>query len=291
VIRAIGDPRLRFGEDKLRMLRAVRFAAAFEFEIEPETMRAIQEMAGEVTSVSAERIGMEIRRILIDPRRARAVELLRDTGLLAQVLPEVAALSPDEFHETARVLAALKAPTLPLALAALLSTEYRVRRTMRALAAPSDSLPVGEPLGRAPQIAQTVGRRLRYTNKEIERAAWLLVKLPHIADAAVLPWPKLQRILIHDGAAELLALGEAVAGPNDPALAFCRDRLAWPADRINPPPLVDGSDLISHGMAPGPRFAALLEEIRDAQLNGEITSREEALALADRLRAADNTLP
>jgi tRNA nucleotidyltransferase/poly(A) polymerase len=291
VIRAIGDPRLRFGEDKLRMLRAVRFAAAFEFEIEPETMRAIQEMAGEVTSVSAERIGMEIRRILIDPRRARAVELLRDTGLLAHVLPEVAALSPDEFHETARVLAALKAPTLPLALAALLSTEYRVRRTMRALAAPSDSLPVGEPLGRAPQIAQTVGRRLRYTNKEIERAAWLLVKLPHIADAAVLPWPKLQRILIHDGAAELLALGEAVAGPNDPALAFCRDRLAWPADRINPPPLVDGSDLISHGMAPGPRFAALLEEIRDAQLNGEITSREEALALADRLRAADNTLP
>jgi hypothetical protein len=293
VIRAIGDPRLRLGEDKLRMLRAVRFAAAFGFEIDPDTSHAIQAMAADVTSVSAERIGMEIRRMLLDRHRARAVEMLRGTGLLAQVLPEVAALSRDDFNETARVLEALVAPTLPLALAAVLSTEYRVR-TANPPRPSTRSTPGSHSLLSAPGsplVAHTVGRRLRYTNKEIERTAWLLVNLPRVADAPALPWPTLQRILIHEAARDLLALREAVAGHADVALAFCGERLAWPAERLNPPPLVDGSDLIRHGLAPGPQFSALLEEIRDAQLNGEIASRDEALALADRLRAPGNTLP
>ena len=137
----------------------------------------------------------------------------------------------------------------------------------------------------------SVGRRLRYTNKEIERTAWLLANRADIARAPQLPWPQLQRLLTHDGAAELLALHEAIAGPDDPALAFCRERLAWPAERLNPPPLVDGSDLIRHGLTPGPHFAALLEQIRDAQLNGEIHSRDEALALVDRLLRQRETLP
>jgi poly(A) polymerase len=98
IIRAIGDPRLRLTEDKLRMLRAVRFAATFRFEIEPETFRAIQEMAGDITSVSAERIGMEIRRMLLDPNRAVALELLKESGLLAHVLPEVAAHSAQNWQ-------------------------------------------------------------------------------------------------------------------------------------------------------------------------------------------------
>jgi tRNA nucleotidyltransferase/poly(A) polymerase len=281
VIRSIGDPRLRFGEDKLRMLRAVRFAATFQFEIEPETVRAIQQMAGEVTTVSAERIGMEIRRILVDSNRAVGVRLLRETNLLAHVLPEVADLSAHNFDETLRVLGALNAPTLPLALAAVLSTEYRMRRT--------DDVATCTLPGR-PLVTHTVGRRLRYTNKEVERATWLLISLPKMARAAELPWPTLQRILIHDGAEELLALHEAIAGPDDPALMFCRERMAWPPERLNPPPLVAGSDLIGHGLSPGPEFSALLEQIRDAQLNGQIATREEALALADRLRGEGKTL-
>src|SRR5688572_18170248 len=96
-IRAIGDPRLRLREDKLRMLRAVRFAATFGFEIEPETFRAIKDMAADISSVSAERIGMEIRRMLVDPNRADALRLLRETNLLEHVLPEVHGLSPGEF--------------------------------------------------------------------------------------------------------------------------------------------------------------------------------------------------
>ncbi|MEX2306352.1 MAG: CCA tRNA nucleotidyltransferase [Pirellulales bacterium] len=280
IIRAIGDPRLRLREDKLRMLRAVRFAATFDFQIEPQTLRAVQEMAAEITSVSAERIGMEIRRMLVDPNRAVAIHLLRETTLLPHVLPEVSRLSPEDFDEMARVLDALRAPTLPVALAALLSAEQGARSMESQLPTPNSQLPV-----------HTIARRLRYTNKETERTAWLRGNLPNIAVAQEFPWPRLQRLLIHEGAAELLALHEAVAGPDDAALAFCRERLAWPPDRLDPPPLVDGSDLIRHGLTPGPQFSKLLEQIRDAQLKGEISTRDEALALADRLRQPGDTLP
>lgn len=259
MIRAIGDTRLRLSEDKLRMLRAARFAAAFSFQIEPDTLRSIQDMAAGVLSVSAERIGAEIRRMLLDKNRAVALRLLCETKLLAEVLPEVAALSPANFENTSRVLVALTEPTLPTALAALLLHVTTER------------------------AASEIGRRLRFTNKVIERTAWLLANRAVAVSAPQLPWPRLQRVLTHDGAAELLALHQAIAGPADPALNFCRERLAWPPERLNPAPLIDGSDLIAHGLKPGPQFSALLERIRDAQLNGEIVSRDEALALAERL--------
>ena len=289
IVRAIGDPRLRLREDRLRMLRAVRFAATFNFEIEPQTFAAIQAMAGDIVSVSPERIGMEIRRILVDPNRARALELLRDSRLLQHVLPELKELEAATFECTLCTLSALHEPSLPLALAALLSwerdaesrehrvlsTQYEVQDTNSAvlLPAPSSLLPA------------QVGRRLRYTNKEIDRAAWLLQQLPTIEQAQQMPWPHLQRILIHEGAPELLALHESLVGQADPALAFCRERLAWPPERLNPPPLIDGAALIEHGLAPGPQFAPLLEQVRDAQLEGRIQTRDEALALVDRLRS------
>ncbi len=259
-IRAIGDPRLRFSEDKLRLLRAVRFAATFDFTIEPNTLHAIQEMAAGINEVSAERIGMEIRRMLIDPHRAVALCLLRETKLLPHVLPEVAALAEATFDETTRNLAGLRAPTLPLALATLL------------LHAPRSSL-----------LAPSLARRLRYTNKETDRTTWLLNQLSTVQDAPHIPWPQLQRVLVHEGAPELIALATAAADEESPALILCRERLTWPQERLNPPPLVDGSDLIQHGHRPGPYFAELLDRIRDAQLNGEINARAAALALADQL--------
>jgi hypothetical protein len=127
-----------------------------------------------------------------------------------------------------------------------------------------------------------MGRRLRFTNKETDRTAWLLANRTVAASAKEVPWPRLQRVLIHEGASELLALHEAISGPSDAALEFCRERLAWPPERLNPPPLVSGTDLIALGLAPGPQFAQLLERIRDAQLNGEIHTHDEALALVDR---------
>src|SRR4051794_34245835 len=229
-IRAIGDPRLRLSEDKLRMLRAVRFAAAFNFEIESETLHAIQEMASQITTVSPERIGAELRRILLDPNRATALDLLRETNLLPQVLPALANTPDEAFADVKRILHALKKPTLATVFALLLKA-----------GGPKD-----------------LGRDLRFTNREIERATWILTHCPLAADAQNLPWPTLQRILTHEGASELLALHEAISGPDDNALAFCRERLAWPAERLNPLPLVDGNDLIRHGLAPGPQFSALL---------------------------------
>jgi poly(A) polymerase len=260
IIRAIGNPRLRFGEDKLRMLRAVRFAAAFQFSVEPRTMEAVREMAPDLTSVSAERIGMEVRRMLVDSNRAVAVTLLRESNLLWQVLPELSTIADDAWQQTLERLARLRKPTLSLALAALLLSV--------------DDADISE-----------IGRRLRYTNKEIDRAEWLVNQLHTVAHAPATPWPKLQRILTHDGASELLALYGSISEPDDTALAFCRERLGWPPEKLNPPALVDGADLIGHGLTPGPQFSDLLEQIRDAQLDGEISTRKDALALADRLRA------
>jgi hypothetical protein len=252
---------MRLSEDKLRMLRAVRFAATFHFTIEPQTLAAIRAMAAEVNTVSAERIGVELRRMFIGPNRAVALDLLRETNLLPHVLPEVARLDATAFSETRRVLVALDQPTLPLALAALLHT--------------SDSA----------QAPSTVGRRLRYTNRESERASWLLAHLPIIRNAPQIAWPRLQRVLVHDGATELVALHEAIAGPDDPSLAFVRERLAWPAERLNPPPLIDGADLIGHSLAPSPDFARLLEAVRDAQLRGEIETTSGAMTLVQRILA------
>jgi tRNA nucleotidyltransferase/poly(A) polymerase len=260
-IRAIGDPAARIAEDKLRMLRAVRFAATFGFQIEPRTRRAIEESAAEVTTVSPERIGTEIRRMLVDEHRVVALDLLHETGLLAHVLPEVNQLEAAAWQETRRVLSGLTEPDLPLALAATL---WQVV---------------------TPAAVNVAGRRLRYTNKEIERAAWLLRHLSVAAAAPELHWPEAQRVLAHDGARELVALHESVAGPDDAALAFCRERLAWPAERLNPSPLVDGAVLIAHGLTPGPYFSRLLELVRDAQLRGEITTAADTLALVDRILA------
>ena len=274
VIRAIGDPRLRIGEDKLRMLRAVRFAAAFQFKIDPQTLEAIQELADTINTVSAERIGMELRRMLLDTNRATALALFQETTLLPHVLPEVAELTAGDFATTTGMLSTLTEPTLSLTLAALLTNS-----------------PLPTPNSTLASLALPLSRRLRYTNKESDRTTWLLTNQPLIARAAELPWPQLQRLLTHDGTTELLALHEAIAGPAHPALAFCRERLAWPPERLNPRPLVDGSDLIHHGLRPSPEFATLLQQIRDAQLNGEIHTRDEALALVDRLRSQPETLP
>lgn len=259
LIRAIGDPRLRLTEDKLRMLRAVRFAATFGFAIEAATLDAIRAMAPEVTTVSAERIGAEIRRMLIDPRRAVALELLRESKLLPQVLPELDRVDATAWADTRRVLENLQEPTLAMTLAALLLHVVDEK------------------------AAGAIGRRLRYTNREIERTTWLLENLAVIRDAPNIFWPRLQRVLVHDGAEELVALYEAIAGPGDAALAFVRERLSWPAEKLNPPPLIDGSDLIRHGLAPSPEFARLLEAVRDAQLRGEIETTAGAMTLVQRI--------
>ncbi len=257
IVRAIGNPRERFAEDKLRMLRAVRFSALFDFELEATTEAAIQEMAPEIHVVSAERIAAEIESMLASSHRARAVELLHTTGLLAAILPEVAALA-DAAHsfqtleeipslrrwaEMLLVLAALVEPTFALALAVLLSGV-------------DDS-----------RIAETVGRRWRLARKDFERTAWLLKQRDALHRARSLPWSQLQPVLVDPGCAELMAYGEALVATKllDPAeLAYCRERLALPPDKLDPPPLVTGQDLISLGIPRGNVYSRLIREVRNA---------------------------
>jgi hypothetical protein len=124
---------------------------------------------------------------------------------------------------------------------------------------------------------------LKYSNKEIDSAAWLTKELPRIADAQRLNWPQLQRILVHDGAGELMALARAVLGEDHPGVVRATECLELPAEEINPLPLLTGDDLVRHGLEPGPYFGGLLTAIRDAQLDGKISTQVEALSLVEQL--------
>ncbi|MBN1852532.1 MAG: CCA tRNA nucleotidyltransferase [Pirellulales bacterium] len=271
IIRAIGDPHQRLAEDKLRMLRAIRFTTTLDFAIDAGTKSAIRDHAPEINTVSAERIGIELRLMLLDVHRARALELLASTDLLRHLLPELAVLhdvvennrwrstgASSAWQHTLAVSARLIEPSLPLALAAVLHCVSEERPAAR------------------------VGQRLRFTNKEIARTTWLLDQLPVIADAIRIPWPRLQRTLIHPGILELLAFRKAILGGEDAAVAYCRAKLALPAEQWNPRPLINGNDLIAHGLVAGRHFTELLERVRDAQLDGKIRSKDEALQWIDR---------
>jgi poly(A) polymerase len=261
-IRAIGDPRARFDEDKLRILRAVRFATAFDFVIEPDTLAAIQEMAHEVTVVSAERIGAELSRLLIHPRRGIGVRLLNECGLLRPLIPELADEAECEsprWQKTLDNLERLESTNLATAMASLVSEHATTVRV------------------------SALGRRFRFANKEIDLATWLVKQLSRIAEAEQLPWTQLQRILTHESAAELMTLAFAALGNDHAGVLKCQEYLALPVEKLNPSPLLTGDDLVRHGFQPGPKFAGLLTAVRDAQLEGRISNQAEALELVERL--------
>jgi len=259
VLRAIGDPLKRFSEDKLRLLRAVRFAATYDLAIEPGTLGAVQAMADQVSQVSGERIGAELRRIVVHPSRALGAKLLNEAQLLPPILTELAshaAANDESWRAALDRLERLCEATVALGFAALMFGMVD-----------------------AAQV-RDVGRRLRLSNKEIDRIAWLLEQTPAMLDAASLPWPRLQRLLIHEGRDELLTLLAAMLPADDAGLARCRTALALPAAELNPPPLVTGDDLIRSGVRAGRQFSALLEHLRDRQLDRHIVSIDDAIVAA-----------
>ena len=260
VIRAIRDPFERIAEDKLRMLRAVRFAATFDFQLETQTRAAICQQAGALQVVSAERIAAEMQRMLVHPQRCRAMELLRDCQLLVEVLPEAKRFDeqPSTWSETRDVLGRLASPCFPVAFAALI----------RLLVKAGDGA-----------AARTIGKRWKLSNDDLKLTAFLIAHLAEIRTADQVAWPQLQRILIHDNIQDLMALAEAVAGTcEDPSAALerCREKLELPQQKLNPPLLLDGNDL-RQLIQPGPVFKEILTAVRDAQLEGQLTSQSEAL--------------
>lgn len=282
VVRAIGNPQARFDEDKLRMIRAIRFAATYDFSLEPNTLAAIQNLAGELVIVSAERIAAEMRRILPHVRRRRAVELLRASELLPVILPEIGELdpqSPDNLELPADVrwtrlleeLDLLVEPSFSVGLAALINDICRQDDGSRQL-----------------KLVEQICKRWRLSNDESQRVRFLLEHEESIRLARSIPWPKLQRILVADGVSDLLTFTAALATVRDggtTAVDYCREQLARPTHEWNPAPLINGDDLQRAGLKAGRHFKQLLEQLRDAQLMGELSTHDEALDWALRWMA------
>lgn len=260
LVRAIGDPVQRITEDKLRMLRAIRFAARFDFAIEPATQAAIVRLAGDITQVSGERIGAEMQAMLVHPSRRQALQLLRELKLEQLVLPEFAASSEPSRSESLAATSRLQQPSFSLALATVLR----------------NCIHKENPSAKVAKIA----KRWKLSNRDSERVKWLLENLPTALAALQTSWPQLQRLLVHEGGHELVDLVEAVAGSTAPATKHLRDKQLLPVHELDPPPLVTGADLIAAGLTPGPGFREWLETIRDAQLEGQIVTRDQALSLA-----------
>ena len=299
LLRAIGNPAARFAEDKLRMLRAVRIATGFDLAIEGATAEAIQDMAGEITVVSAERIAEELRRLLVYPRRARGMDLLYDLGLVAVLLPDVlpmkglpqglpSAPCGDLWDHVMRVLDLLGPETsFPLALAALLHDVGKPRVQVRT--PDRYTFHMHEHVGR--RMAEDICLRWKLSNVERERVLWLVEKHQFLSDARQMRTSKLKVTLAHPGIRELLALHRADAlasGRTLDHVEYCEQLLReWTETDLNPPPLITGHDLARLRLQPGPLFKELLDAVREAQLEGTITTSKQALDLVQqRLEAS-----
>lgn len=270
IVRAIGMPQARMTEDKLRMLRAVRFTATFDFQLDHDTANAVRQMASQLTTVSPERIGQETRRMLVDSHRQRAVELCEELGLLPLVFPQLLPVvrCPEQWQLTRHMLRLLQAPSFPLAFAVLHD------RLADCDSKSADLL----------AVVTAAGKRLRLSNDEIAATVWQLKHRATLRSASTLSASRLKRTLSEPGGHELLSYlrVQDVARAREPTdTLFCEEFLRdTPPEELNPPPLISGDVLKELGFKPGPQFKALLETLRDAQLNGEIRDADAARALA-----------
>ncbi len=289
IIRAIGDPEQRFEEDRLRMLRAIRFAARFGFDIEPGTLAAIQKLHPSIARVSSERIRDELVRILTEGAPRKGFELLDASGLLGGILPEVAAMKgveqPPEFHpegdvwtHTLLMLEGLHSPTPTLALGVLLHDvgkpgTFRVAERIRF----DGHVELGE------RIARGILARLRFSNADTEQVIALIanhMRFQHVPEMRV---SKLKRMLRMDRFEEHLELHRldcASSHGHFDNYEFAKLKFEEsPPEVLRPPRLLTGDDLIEAGYRPGPDFSRMLEAAEDAQLESKIHTKEEALEL------------
>lgn len=260
LIRAIGDADLRIAEDKLRMLRAVRFAARFDFAIEQRTREAIERHAPELEVVSGERIAVELRKSLETDRASWALASLADLGLLPVVLPEIAG----EF-------ASCREPALRL-LQAVRSRDWRVRLAAVLLA-------FDVPEKRESRI-ESIKSRLRFANDDCRAIRFALESHATLRQARQLRWSQVQPLMIHPNlgvAVDLLTALSRLGEVEQDTLAWLTDRMNWSTEALDPPPLVTGRELIVEGWRPGPEFRELLAKVRARQLDGELDSPQAAM--------------
>lgn len=289
IVRAIGEPELRFAEDKLRMLRGVRFAARFDYLIEPATMAAIQKLAPQIRQVSCERVREELTKMLTEGRARRAFELLDATDLLCEVLPEIAAMkgveqSPqhhpegDVFVHTMLMLEKLPANASKTLAWGVLLHDVGKPPTFRV--AP-DRIRFDGHVDVGVKMTAEICRRLRFSNHETGQILALVHNHMRFADVLRMNQSTLKKFLRLPGFDEHLELHRldclSSHGQLD-SYNYSREQLySLPAEAIRPTPLVNGRDLIDAGYEPGPRFKEILSVVEDGQLDGRLSSREAAM--------------
>jgi poly(A) polymerase len=291
VIRAIGRPEKRFEEDQLRLLRAVRFAARFGFEIEPATLAAMRKLAARIHAVSRERVREELTKMLTEGHARRAFELVDETDLLVQVLPEISRMKgvaqPPQFHpegdvwiHTLMLLEQLEPRcAMTLAWGALL---HDVGKPPTFREAP-DRIRFDGHVEVGVAIGAEICRRFRFSNDETQQILALIENHMRFADAPRMKASTLKRFFRLEDFPEHLALHRMdclAAHRNLDIWNFVRERYeSTPEEAVRPKPLLTGRELIDAGYSPGPAFKEILQAVEDAQLEGMITTADDAMAM------------
>jgi poly(A) polymerase len=290
IIRTIGDPERRFAEDKLRMLRAVRFAARFNYAIEPATFQAVRKLASQINQVSRERVRDELTKMLIEGHARQAFLLLDETGLLHEVLPEIEAMKGveqqpqfhpegDVFVHTLLLLDKLPHPCpVTLAWGALL---HDVGKPATFRIAP-DRIRFDGHVDVGVKIAEDICRRLRFSNDDTEQILALVdnhMRFAHVLQMKESTFKRFVRMPRFDEHLQLHRLDCESSHGNLASYNFTREKIAsMPREIMQPALLINGDDLIALGYKPGPQFKKILSAVEDGQLEGRLHSKEEATA-------------
>lgn len=297
VIRAIGEPRRRFTEDKLRMMRAVRFAARFGFEIEAETFRAIQGHAREIHQVSAERVREELTKLLTEGAARRGFELLDETGLLQQVLPEIAAMKgvqqPQQYHpegdvwiHTRLMLEGLSAGASPTLTWGVLLHDVGKPPTFKSASETGDRIRFDGHVDVGVRMAEEICRRLRFSNEDTEQILALVenhMKFGAVEEMRASTLKKFVRLPRFEEHLALHRLDCMSSHRRLEAYDFVQRFLAeTPPEQVRPERLLTGDDLQGMGFRPGPLFSEILGALEEGQLEGEIKTRREAEAFVQK---------
>ena len=299
MVRTIGDARQRFSEDKLRMLRAVRFAARFGYSIDGQTFSAIRELRAQIHHVSNERIRDEILKMLTEGHARRAFELLDQTGLLREVLPEIERMKgvqqPPQYHpegdvwvHTLLLLEGLQPKcSKTLALGVLL---HDVGKPPTFRVAP-DRIRFDQHAEVGTKMAEEICHRFRMSNDEIEQVSALVANHMRFGDVKKMKESTLKRFFRLPQFQEHLELHrlDCLSSHRDLSLyEYAKENFYnMPEEQIRPEPLLNGDDLIAAGYKPGPQFKELLTAVEDAQLEGAISTKEEALSLVESLHRSE----
>ena len=293
LVRAIGDPGRRFAEDKLRMLRAVRFAARFGYQIEPDTFAAMQRRASEIHAVSAERIHEELTKLLTEGAARRGLELLDESGLLAQLLPEVSAMKgvpqPPEYHpegdvwmHTRMMLEGLPAGVSPTLAWGVLLHDVGKPCTFRPASETGDRIRFDSHVEVGIRVAGEITRRLKFSKDETEQVQALVANHMKFKDVAQMRKSTLKRFVrlrAFDEHLELHRLDCQASHGRLDAYDAVRTFLAeTPPEQVRPARLLTGYDLNEMGYAPGPAFQRILGALEEGQLEGSLQTKEQAIA-------------